>query len=471
MFVGRIHELNLLEQALASDRAELVILYGRRRVGKSTLLVKAMRKHKGTLFFEALQQTPQKKQIEHFLWQLAQQTQTPLSAARDWREAFEVLTYYVQKGRHCVVLDEFPWMAAGKTELVSLVKFFWDTRWKNNPRLMLVLCGSIAAFMLKHIVHSQALHNRKTLEIKLQPLPAIEAKRFFKGQRSDFEIAKFLMIFGGIPKYLEQIDPSRSLFDNVNRLCFQKHGFFLTELETVFKEQFKVVRNYERIVRTLSQKSCAKEELADLLTMASGGGLTSYIQALEQADFIKTFSPFSVLGKGRKTRRLVLWDEWLRFYFSWVEPHRSIIEMNTEPGLFDRITGGSLDPYFGLCFEQMCIKNLPQLFANLGIDFHQVLGFGPYFSQRTLKKEGDEGLQIDLLVCRKGRVLTLVECKFTNEPVGISVIDEVERKVRFLKPLANYTIERVLITAGGATAGLKNNDYFHQIVGLNALLS
>lgn len=159
--------------------------------------------------------------------------------------------------------------------------------------------------MISHLVHSKALHNRKTFEIQLAPLPASEAKLFFRRLRSDFEIAKFLMVFGGIAKYLEQIDPRHSLTHNIDRLCFQKHAFFLTEFETIFKEQFKVTKTYERMVRSLAERSCAQEELAQRIGMASGGGLSGYINNLEQADFVKAFTPKSVLGKGDKTRKLV----------------------------------------------------------------------------------------------------------------------------------------------------------------------
>ncbi|ETR66702.1 MAG: hypothetical protein OMM_12457 [Candidatus Magnetoglobus multicellularis str. Araruama] len=117
-------------------------------------------------------------------------------------------------------------MASGRTELISLVKYYWDNYWKKNPNLTLVICGSIANFMFKHIVHSKALHNRKTFEIKLAPLSACESKLFFKQYRSNNEIAKFLMVFGGIPKYLEQVDPQFSFSENMDRLCFQKKWFF-----------------------------------------------------------------------------------------------------------------------------------------------------------------------------------------------------------------------------------------------------
>jgi len=468
MFYGREHELNVIKNAIGSGRAELGIVYGRRRVGKSTLLAHAATR-KSNLFFEGLQQAPLKTQIKHFMRQLADQTETPRSVARDWREAFDVLSFHIRKGKHYIVFDEFPWMASGKSELVSLLKFFWDNRWKANPGITLILCGSIANFMLNHIVHSKALHNRKTFEIKLPPLPASEAKLFFKKFRSDFEIAKFLMVFGGIPKYLEQIDPRLSFINNIDHLCFQKHGFFLTEFETIFKEQFRVIRTYERIVKCLAERSCAKEELSQRLGMASGGGLTGYINNLEQADFVKIFTPKSVLGKGDKTRKIVLWDEWLRFYFTYIAPNRTVIELNTQPGLSERLIGSSLDTYLGICFERLCLKNLPQIFSRMGMDISSIMSFGPFFRQRKRTGKGDGGLQIDILVLKKGQVFILIECKFSSIPVGLSVIKEVQRKVELLKAPRNYTIERVLICGGEVTNSLQNSDYFHHILGIDAI--
>ena len=466
MFFGRKYELSIIKDAIASNRAELGIVYGRRRIGKSSLLMKAVSR-KGDLYFEALQNVSLKKQIDHFLYQLAEQTKTPRSIAGDWREVFDILTYHIKTNRHYVVFDEFPWMASGRSELVSLLKYYWDNHWKKNPNLTLVICGSIASFMLKHIVHSKALHNRKTFEIKLPPLTASEARLFFKNLRSDFETARFLMVFGGIPKYMEQIDPRLSFSDNVDRLCFQKNAFFVNEFETIFKEQFKVVKNYERIVKVLSQKSCSKEEIGKHLKISSGGGLTSYINNLEQADFIKVFTPKAPFGaSGEKTKKLVLWDEWLLFYFNYIEPNRNIIQLNTEPGLFDKVAGQSLNNYFGLAFEKLCMKNLLNIFKNIGYDIHQIIGFGPFFRQRKRNESHDEGLQIDILVHKKGQVLTLIECKYSTTPISTSIIPEIEQKIKFLKAPRHFTIERILISGGEVTANLQKSDYFHHIVGM-----
>lgn len=468
MFVGREYETSLLQQAIASSHAELVILYGRRRVGKSSLLTRLVSRP-GDLYFEAIQGMAQRQQIQHFMQQLADQTRTPLAVARDWREAFEVLSFHIAEGEHYVVFDELPWMASGKTGLVALLKYFWDNRWKANLGLTLVVCGSVASFMLNHVVHSKALHNRKTLEIELLPLTAAEALSMFRDLRSKHEVARFLMVFGGIPKYLEQVDPTMSLLDNLDRLCFRRHGFFLDEFETIFKEQFKSTRSYETIVRALAERSGSKADLARRAGIAAGGGLTGYIENLERAGFVRTFSPASVLGRGSRTRRIVLWDEWLRFYFTWMEPHLPVIELNTRPGLVDRLTCDGLDSYFGLAFERLCIRNLPRVLENLGIDLHQVMGFGPFFRQPGRGPNASAGAQIDIIIRRRGDVLTLIECKLSSQPIGRAVVDEVRRKIKVLRAPSEYTVERVLLTPGGVTTGLKNSGFFHQIAGIDVI--
>ncbi len=469
MFIGREDESNIIARAVKSARPELGIVYGRRRIGKSTLLAESI--HKGDLYFEGLQKASRKQQIDHFVSQLAEQTKSLKVAASDWRTAFEALTHHVTRGRRYVVLDEFPWMASERTELVSLVKYFWDNHWKGNPKLTLVLCGSIANFMVKHLVHSQALHNRKTFEIRLESLPAHEARAFFRDFRSDFEIARFLMVFGGVPKYLEQIDPANSLSVNMDQLCFRKNAFFLTEFESIFKEQFRVTRTYENIVRALSKQSYSKQALARKLKMKPGGGLTGYLRNLEETAFVQTFQALPIGGRGGKTQRSVLWDEWLRFYLAYVEPHRKTIQLSRKPGLFDRLCGKSFDTWCGLSFEQLCMKNLPSIMTSLGIGLDQLIDFGPFFRQPRRGAKRNDGLQIDLLLHRTGQTLTLIECKFRTRPVGVSVIEEVKRKIKLLKVPRGWTVERVLLCAGEITRDLQQSGYFHRILGLESIFA
>lgn len=467
--IGRIYEIRLLRNAISSNRAELGIVYGRRRVGKSYLLKSML--HKGQaldLYFEAVRGYTQQAQINHFCKQLAEQTNTVQVQANSWELALDALTQYISKKQHYVVFDELPWMSSEKQELVNLLKYYWDNKWSTNRQLTLILCGSIAHFMVKHVIHSQALHNRKTFELKVDPLPSYEAQDFFKRKKSSLETTKFLLTFGGIPKYLEQINPRESYSINVDKLCFQKAGFFVHEFETIFKEQFKTIRTYEKIIRALVQGAKTKEEISKKIGMGAGGGVTSYLENLEKADFIKkkTSVMIGTSSKKSKTHKYILWDEWLKFYFYFMEPAIDLIQKNTKPGFFLKRAELNLANYWGLSFEIFCQKNIQVILSRLEISESEIISMGPYFKQPSRLKKS-KGVQVDLLVVRKGFILTIIECKFSENPIGLKITKEIDAKIKELSLARKYTVEKVLITANEVTNDLLDSDYFDKIMTLD----
>ncbi|MGZ3769122.1 MAG: ATP-binding protein [Bdellovibrio sp.] len=458
--IGRQAELNFLKRTSHSNKAELGIIYGRRRIGKSTLLQSLLKK--GDLYFEGIKGYSKQKQIRHFTQQLAIQTNTVPVDAKSWDDAFRALTTYIEKKRIYVVFDELPWMASGQKELIALLKYFWDNHWKKNTKLHMVLCGSIASFMVKHVVHSEALHNRKTYEFKLGPLPIEEAYQFFPKLPSEL-VLKYLLIFGGIPKYLEQIRIEDSFNGNINKLCFRKNSFFLNEFDTVFKEQFKTAKTYTKIVKALSQSSKSKEELAEELGISPGGGFTEYLNNLEMGDFIRSFNAFNFVGGVKdKTRKYYLWDEWLRFYFSFIKPNESKIRINTSQDLFSMISEGRRNQYFGIAFENLILKNVEHLFRLLDISLGEIKNFGPFF--RFSRTPGGKGVQIDLLIETNDNTLTLVECKNAAQPIGESIIREIDLKIKSARFPKKYFLRKVLVTGGTVTSGLKKKGYFSQII-------
>lgn len=469
-FIGRDYELKQIQEVIHASRAELGIVYGRRRVGKSALLKKAGKGVK-ILYFEGLQKVTKKQQIQHFISQLAEQTGTLPIAANTWKEAFQALSVHIKKSFWYVVLDEFPWMASGRPELVSLIKYFWDNFWIENSKLKMILCGSVAHFMIRHVVHSQALHNRKTFEIHLQPLASHEVGHFFGRQTTPEEMLRYLLVFGGIPKYLEQIDPKKSFFQNIDELCFQKNGFFVEEFETLFKEQFKITKTYGAVVRALSQKSCSRQSLSHKLKLTAGGGVSDYLNNLENAGFIKTYCSHVPGGTSSKTRRIYLWDEWLRFYFTYMEPHKDVIQYNERYGLFERAISKGFETYYGLAFERLCLKNFPNICQALDIDWHRIKSFGPFFKQppRSNNKSGS-GFQIDILAERTDETLMVFECKYLRNPAGLSVVREIEKKLDLLNPPRHMRVEKILIAPGGVTQELEESDFFHKTLGLSALM-
>ena len=459
--IGREKELEILRQANLSSKAELGIVYGRRRVGKSTLL-RAV-KSKKSFYFEGVKGLSRQKQIRHFVTQLAAQTNSIPVDAKDWNQALEALTPHIVKGPCYVVFDELPWMASSQSELISFLKFFWDNKWKQNKKLHIVLCGSIASFMVKHVLHSESLHNRKTYEMKLDPLNMQEASQFFPRSTPPDKILQYLICFGGIPKYLEQIDVKESFDKNIERLCFQKNGFFVNEFETVFKEQFKNIKTYEPIVKALANKSQNKESLAKVLKMKSGGGLTESLSNLENADFIKSFVSMSLSGDLKdKTRKFVLWDEWLRFYFKLMKPQMQKIQMNTHQPLFSRFNSSLLNQFYGIGFERLVLKNIPLLLDLLEIQLSDMEYVGPFFQKS--RKEKEKGLQIDLMILEKDKTLTIIECKNQKDPVGIGIIQEIDQKIQRLNPPKNYFVKRVLVTVNDVSQDLKKKSYFSKII-------
>lgn len=467
MFYGRGHELKLLEEHSKSGRAEFAIISGRRRIGKSELIKQFMR-GKRALYFEAIEHAPQAMQINHFLVQLSEQLKVPKYDCKTWREVFDVLGGVVKEGRWIVAFDEFPWMASGRSALVSLLKYYWDQKWKSNAGLMLILCGSVASFMIDHIVHSRALHNRKTLEMKLDHLLPADVKAFL-GRRSAWETAEIMMAVGGVPKYLEVLDPKKSAKINFNREFFTKDGFFVNELETIFKEQFRKTAYYESIVRSLAEESLGLTEIGRRISFESGGSLRKYLANLEMAGFVEEWGSISMRGFKTRTKKYRLADPFLRTYFKFIEPNRKRILRNTGSNLVDAIMGDVWDSFFGQAFDWFVDAHFERLLEILEIPAGDVIQYGPFFRQRSRGRGKKAGVQVDLMIIRKDDVVTVIENKFTREPVGAAVQDEVQAKIDQLGFPKTITIEKVLVSASGASKGVREGNFFDRIITLEEL--
>ncbi len=467
IFIGRAQEIRLIQDRLSKeDQAQLIVLYGRRRVGKSSLIRHSLKDEKNVLFFEGIQGERSLTQIKRFTQDLANQTGRVPAAAKNWDDAFRALGEVILDGKKIIVIDEFPWLAAGRTRIVSELKIFWDQWAAKNPKLVLILCGSVASFMVKHLIHSKALHNRKTLEICLPPLRPEEISGFFP-TRSVFEKAQYYMCFGGIPKYIEQINPNRSFEQNINHLCFTSHGFFIEEFSTLFKEQFKSIRIYEKLVSALAQRAMNLSDLSEKIKFSRGGGLHSLIENLIAANFVREYQPVRFGKPKSKTKKYKLVDPFLIFYFWYIHPNKKIIERNQSENLFSSITGKNIQQYYGLAFERLCEDSFERILERLDLHLADIENFGPYFRQSSPK---NKGFQIDNFVIRRDGTWMVMEYKYSKQPIGPEIIDEIEEKIRLLDPPDSVSIEKVLISATGASQALMDKKYFQQVLTLKDLV-
>ena len=469
MFIGRRQEITALEEAYGSSKGELVVLYGRRRVGKSSLVAEFLRGKPNTFLFEALEGESTDQQIRHFLSLLGKQVGDPListAPAATWRDVFELMTARVlrpdrRRKKRIVFFDEVQWMAAGRERLISLVKYYWDNHWKDSG-VMLILCGSIASFMVKKVIRSRALYGRITMEMLLQGLPPHEAAALFRGRRSPEEILKYLLIFGGVPRYLEDIRLNRSFNQNINRLCFGPGAVMTREIERIFYSQFREHRTYLKIVSLLQGSLMSLAQIGESIGMASGGGLKRYLENLEDAEIIRSFVPYD-RGHRSKARKYSLADEYLCFYFKYIEPNLRTIKQGTSSKQFEWLTAGSLDPWLGLAFERFCLKHSAHLADIMGFQ-EEVLLAAPYFER------DDQGFQIDLVYRRADEVITICEVKHHRDKIGTKIIPEMRRKLSLLKIPRGYTAETALISVHGPSQPLLDSEYFDHVVTLDDML-
>lgn len=462
MFIGRKYELKLLEDAYSSNKSCLAVIYGRRRIGKSSL-VKQFSLNKPYFFsFEAVENEDTEGQIEHFTSLLKEQVNdSSLSNIKfkNWRDVFIYLTDKLIKRRSkkklVIFLDEFQWMAAGRNKLVSLVKYFWDNLWKNN-NVMLILCGSVASFMVKRVLTSKALYGRTNLEILLRGLLPHEAAQLFMDKRSGEEILKYLLLFGGVPKYLEEIDLDRSFNGNVNRLCFRKNSLMLNEISRIFYSQFRETRIYLRIVKLLETGIYSMNEISRKLGIASGGGLKDYLKNLEMAEIIRSYVPYDRSIR-TKFRKYTLSDEFLIFYFKFMEPNLRTIEESSSQRLFEAFSRDSFDIWLGFAFERFCVKHAAYMSKLMGFE-DEVLTASPHFERESRQ------FQIDLLYKRMDNVVTVCEIKHHNKEITTAVIPGMEQRLKLLKVPGGYTVEKALISLYGPDKSLMDSGYFNHHV-------
>ncbi len=466
MFIGREKELKLLEEKYSAKTAQLVVIYGRRRVGKSALVNQFLDEKPNCLKFEGLENEDTQTQIENFIQSLAKQLQDPSLAVLkfdSWSDLFSYLTEKVfnTSKRKIIFLDEFQWLAAKQSKLVSLIKYYWDNHWKQQ-NIMLILCGSVASYMIRRVIKSKALYGRINLELLVKQLEPKQATKFFQGKRNPEEILKYLLILGGVPKYLEEINLKQSFKQNINRLCFDKEGFLFNESERIFYSQFKESKTYKSIISFVQESPHSFLEISKKLKFKSGGGLNSYLENLEQAEMIRSFISFDA-PFNTKFKKYKLSDEFLTFYYKFIRPYKKDIKGSSEHDWFGLTVEKQWQSWLGFAFERFCLKHAYYLAKQMGFD-REFLGAAPYF------KKDDKAFQVDLVYKRADKVIVLCEVKYHNQAISSKIIPEIERKIELLPIPKDHSLEKALITVNGIDDALKNSEYFDYVLDVKDIL-
>jgi hypothetical protein len=352
-------------------------------------------------------------------------------------------------------------MTSGRSILPALIKRFWDNEWKNK-KIQLILCGSVSSYMIDKVIKSKALYGRIDMELKIGFLPPHESIHFFSKNKSANEILKYLLVFGGTPKYLADLKSSLSFEQNITEIFFNKNSGYFNELEKVFYSQFKEYVIYEKIIVHLSLGTATLESIAQKIQMKSGGGLKSYLTNLEKAQFVKSYYS-NPDNKKSKIINYKLIDPFLRFYFYFVFPNRQMIEENIAPQvLLSRLFVKKIDTFMGYAFENFCLINALAIGKKLNIE-NTISSFGP------LNISGKA--QFDLVFFRDDQTISVAEIKFKNIEIATDVIIEMEKKIEVLqKNYPKYSVHKVLITQSLPSKKLILSEYFDKILTMKDLL-
>lgn len=462
--VGRLAEKKILEDAMVSTSAELIAIYGRRRVGK-TFLIRSVYDKKLVFEFTGVHNAKMPEQLENFSRALTKATGSPadLAAPANWSAAFDILekflTPIIQKKKAVIFFDEFPWINSQKSNFLKSFDHFWNTWASKYPNLTVVICGSAASWMIQNIVKSKGgLHNRVSVRMKLSPFTLKETEAYLKSRSINldrYQVLQLYMAMGGIPQYLSGIQRGESSAQAIDRICFTQHGYLIDEFNNLYASLFDHSVNHIAVVRLLSEtsKGLTRTEIIDGSGLSSGGTVSDVLEELEESGFISSYIPF---GRTAKDSVFRLSDEYSLFYLKYMHKKKA-----TGKGTWLRISeNSSWTSWSGYAFEAICLKHIEQIKLSLGIA-------SVYVEEsiwRYVPGKGKPGAQIDLLLDRGDRCINICEMKFSTGifTVNNKYADELEQK-RDVFVGATKTKKTMFLTMV-TTYGTAKNAYYKKLV-------
>ena len=449
--IGRTKERDELVRMYESDESEFVAVYGRRRVGK-TYLIREVFADRFAFRHSGLAREGAVKQLSQFLKSLQDFGCEQRRRPKNWSEAFALLEQVVKSSdlvRKVVFIDEMPWMDTQKSGFLSALEAFWNDFCAYRKDVLLIVCGSAAAWMVKNLFSNRGgLHNRVTCRIRLQPFTLGECERFAEEKglaMSRKELAEGYMALGGIPYYWRYLDKRYSLAQNLDRMFFAEGAPLVNEFRELYASLFGSATQHAAVVEALATKRVGMSmiELQTALGTTSSGKLTEVLRTLEQSGFIRSYQPFGAKKKGTVYQLI---DSFSLFH------HRFLTGVAKGDAAFWSSTSDSPQrvTWLGLSFELLCLQHVDQIKQCLGIS-------GQHCGVCSWRHQADEtypvGAQIDLLIDRADNVVNVCEMKYSR---GLYVIDKktrdsLDNKVEAFRVVTKTrkSIHLTLVTSSG----------------------
>ncbi len=454
-FIGREKEKARLQEAYHSRESEFVVIYGRRRVGK-TWLVREVFDNNFTFYHAGLSKVKTRGQLKEFAKSLHLYGENK-TIPKDWSEAFTRLSHLIeqsQQPRKVIFIDEMPWLDTARSDFMPALEHFWNSWVSARQDVLLIACGSATSWIIKKLFKNKGgLHNRITDRMRIHPFSLYECELYANHNGLEMlrqEIAETYMVFGGIPYYWKLISPKLSLPQNIDELIFNEDGQLAHEYEELYASLYAHPEKHIKIIEALGKKKCGltRTEIVEHTKLPDNGSLSDILEELIQCGFIRKYCHFT---RNVKDALYQLIDNFTLFYFNF----RAGQPMPNGPFWMSQIDTHVHSTWKGLAFENLCLLHIRQIKQALGI-----AGIvSNEYSWFARKEDGKKGAQIDLLIDRSDNRINICEMKCVEEPYEITEKDQeslINKKNRFKEAVGiEKAVHIVLVT----TKGIKRNKY------------
>ena len=474
MFFGRESELDQLGSLWRKRVPSLVTCRGRRRVGKSALIGEFARRTDAR-FIKIEGKRPEKgwsnaTELQAFADQLAAQTGAETTPPSNWLNAFIRLSDKIPDNKKTVVLlDEISWLGYFDNTFAATLKIACDNYFKKHERLVLVVCGSVSSWIKENIIDNGAFFGRRSLDIVLKELPLRECVKFWgeAARRIDSrEIFDVLSVTGGIPRYLEEIDPGASASENIRRMCYRPNAVLRVDFDEMFRDVITEQPVFvSKVLRTLVDGPRSVTEIAAVLDTEKGGRISGALETLAEVGFVSSDAGRNPeTGAEVRERRYRLRDNYVRYYLKFIEP----VARTIDDGSYRFVSLSMLDgwdPVMGLAFENLVVNNYTDLLPHLNLGGVLITSAAPY--RKSPGRGRSRGCQIDLLIQSQGTIC-IVEVK--RRDIDKSIIAEVDGKVSCISRPPGVSIRTALVYDGTIAPTVEANGYFDALIPARALL-
>ena len=460
--IGRIEEQKELKSCLLSSKPEFIVVYGRRRIGK-TYLIKEFFNQKFSFYTSGINKGSNKIQLKNFSNALKEYGLNEDFKIKDWLDAFNYLKKLLLQdnvykdpstNKKIVFLDELPWMDAKRSDFKAALDLFWNTFGSTQKDLVLIVCGSATSWIMKNMIKDNGgFYNRLTRKIHLFPFTLKECKQYsdyLKLNYSSKQVVDCYMVFGGVPYYWELLDRELSLAQNIDNLCFKENGQLHDEYYALFKSLFSIKGKHREIIEELMKKNegLQRKQLATISKIGDGKSLTTTLEELCECGFVRAYDTYNTSKNGK--------------FYQIIDPFtlfsKTFIISNKFDSWMSFINTPAYYSWTGHAFEMVCLNNINSIKKALGIN-------GVLTKEYSWKsKASTPGAQIDLLIQRKDNVINVCEMKYSLGSYSISKDYEVNLKNKIQCFYNEVKPKEQLVLTFITSNGLIENEYSNIVI-------